>query len=108
LGQSLGAWIRFGWQEDKAAIDYQTLYSGGINLSGSLWGRSTDNIGIGYAHLDGGNQNIESSQVFESYYRCVFNDIFSMTLDIQYLKDKIDIEDDPSGFIYGIRMTAEF
>lgn len=29
LGQSLGAWIRIGWQDDKAAIDYGNLLSGG-------------------------------------------------------------------------------
>lgn len=108
LGQTLGAWIRFGWQDDKAAIDHTNLLSGGIDISGRLWDRDEDNIGLGYAYLFDGNQAIDYSQVFEGYYRLVLNEIFSITADLQYLKDKLKIGDNPSGFIYGIRMTSEF
>lgn len=108
MGQTLGAWIRFGWQDDKAAIDHTNLLSGGIDISGRLWDRDEDNIGLGYAYLFDGNQAIDYSQVFEGYYRLVLNEIFSITADLQYLKDKLKIGDNPSGFIYGIRMTSEF
>jgi len=108
LGQILGAWIRFGSQNNKAAIDYEKLLSGGIDIGGRLWGRDEDNIGLGFAYLLGGNQAIDNSQVFEAYYRFVLNEIFSITADLQHLKDNLKIGDNPSGFIYGIRMTAEF
>jgi len=55
LGEIVGAWIRFGFGNDKAAVDYKDVYSGGINISGKLWGRDQDNAGIGYAYLRGGN-----------------------------------------------------
>ena len=108
LGEIVGLWLRIGTQDDSAAINYQNLYSGGINIGGTLWGRKDDNLGIGYAYLDGGNKDINSSQVAEAYARFVLNEYFALTLDVQYMKDKIDNEDDPSGFIGGLRMTAEF
>jgi porin len=89
-------------------VDYDALFSGGIDISGKLWGREDDNIGIGYAYLNGGNADIDSSQVAEVYARFVLNDYFDLTADVQYMKDEIDDGDDPDGFIGGLRMTAEF
>jgi hypothetical protein len=110
FGEILGAWLRFGWQDDKAAVDYKDTYSGGLNISGNLWGRDQDNIGIGYAHLRGGNLDVNSSDVFEIYGRFALNDIFAITGDVQYMKDsyKADAHDDPSAWIFGLRATAEF
>lgn len=108
FGDILGAWIRMGRQDDKAEINYQNLMSGGINISGKLWGRENDNFGIGYAYLDGGNTDLESSQVAETYVRFVLNEFFALTVDVQYMKDQYDNSDDPRGFIYGLRLTAEF
>ncbi len=109
FGEIFGAWIRFGWQDDKAAIDYKDLYSGGLNISGSLWGRGQDNIGLGYAHLRGGNLDVNNTDVFEIYGRFALNDIFAITGDIQYMKDSYkDGDNDPSAWIFGLRATAEF
>lgn len=109
LGDILGAWIRFGWSDDKAIVNFQDLYSGGINIAGKLWGREQDNAGIGYACLKGGNDEIDKSHVAEAYVRIGLNEVFSTTFDIQYLKDNHKTgSDDVKGWISGIRMTAEF
>jgi len=110
VGEILGVWVRLGWSDDSAIIDFTDLYSGGINISGNLWGRQDDNIGLGYAHLSGGNQEIDRSQVVEGYVRFAVNDIFAVTLDAQYLDDryKTGAGDDVDGFITGIRLTAQF
>jgi porin len=108
LGDLLGAWIRFGWQDDSAAVTCDKLYSGGVDISGKLWGREQDNIGIGYACLDGANQNLDSSHVFEAYVRFLLNEYFALTADVQYLKDNMKTGDDPKGFISGLRLVAEF
>ena len=108
FGESLGAWVRFGRQDDKALINYQSLYSGGIDISGKLWKRENDNIGIGYAYLSGGNFSIDNTQVAEAYVRFLLNEIFALTLDVQWMKDDLVAGDGPKGFIYGVRMTAEF
>jgi Carbohydrate-selective porin, OprB family len=108
LGDIFGAWIRFGCQDDEAAIDYGAIYSGGVNINGNLWGRGADNIGIGYAHLRGGNLDVNHTDVFEVYGRFALNDIFAVTGDVQYMKDSMNVGDSPSGWIFGLRATAEF
>ena len=108
LGEIFGAWIRFGWTDDVALIDYDTLYSGGLNIIGKWYGRENDNIGIGYAYLNGQN-DIDYTQVAEIYWRVVFNDYLAATADLQYMKDKFTTDDDDvKGFIGGIRLTVEF
>jgi porin len=108
FGEIIGGWLRIGRQDDSAAIDFESLYYGGINISGKLWAREHDNIGIGSAYLDGGNKNIDNSKVAEVYYRFVLNDIFAATLDVQYMRDKLNGSESLDGFIYGLRITAEF
>ena len=110
LGKIFGLWTRFGWQDDKAAINYEAIYSGGINIIGSLWNRDDDNIGIGYAYVEGGNLDIDKSQVFEIYYRLAFNEYFALTADVQYMKDdyRNDPTFNPNGIIAGLRAVAEF
>jgi porin len=107
LGDMFGAWIRFGWQDDKALIDYDSLFSGGLNITGKWYGRNNDNIGIGYAYLNGKN-DFDHTQVIEVYWRFVLNDYFAATADLQYMKDKYNNRDDDiDGIIGGIRLTAE-
>jgi hypothetical protein len=112
FGEIVGGFLRFTWQEEDAAVDYKSLYSGGLNFSGSGWGRDEDNIGIGYAYLEGGNQSVENSQVFEAYYRAMLNEYAAITADVQYMKDDLIEEDprqeNPEGWIFGLRLTAEF
>ncbi len=110
LGEILGAWIRFGTSDDKAVINFKDLYSGGIDISGKLWGREQDNIGIGYAYLSGGNQDIDRVQVAEGYVRFGLNEILALTLDVQYLDDtyKEGAGEDVKGWVTGMRLTAEF
>jgi hypothetical protein len=110
LGEIFGAWIRFGWADDKAIINFKDLYSGGINISGKLWGREQDNIGIGYAYLNGGNQDIDRTQVAEGYVRFALTEIFALTFDVQYMEEKYKngAGDDVDGWITGIRLAAQF
>ena len=108
LGDIFGAWIRFGWQDDKALIKYDTMYSGGINILGRWYGREQDDIGVGYAFLNGKN-DIDRTQVAEVYWRMAFNDYFAATADFQYIQDKYENSDeDIDGIIGGIRLTVAF
>ncbi len=112
FGEVVGAFLRVSLQQEDTAVDYKSLYSGGLNFDGSGWNRDDDNIGIGYAYLDGGNQSIDQSQVFEAYYRTVLNEHAAITADIQYLQDESitadPAQEDPEGWIFGLRLTAEF
>ena len=86
----------------------ENLLSGGINISGKLWGREDDSFGIGYVYINGGNTDLDSSQVAEAYVRFALDKYVALTLDVQYMQDKYDDADNPNGFIYGLRLTAEF
>jgi hypothetical protein len=108
FGKIIGGWIRFGTKDDKAEIDYESTYSGGINISGSPWGRDDDNAGIGYGYYDGGNSGLDNTRVAEIYTRFVLNEYFSFTLDLQYMKDKYLNGNEVKGFIGGLRLVAEF
>jgi hypothetical protein len=109
LNSIVGVFARIGWQDDDAVVDHDSLYSGGINVSGELWGREDDAAGLGYAYLDGADEGeIDNTHAVEAYVKfqlCEFSDI---TLDAQYLEDKIKDDDNRDGFIYGVRMNAYF
>lgn len=108
LGEILGAWVRMGWQDDKAAVNAKYIYSGGLDVKGELWGRKQDNGGIGFAYFGGGNSDIGSVRVLEGYLRFAFREVFAFTLDLQYMRDSYKTGADPEGFVFGVRLTAEF
>ena len=114
FGEIFGAWIRFALGSEKASVDYRGLYSGGINIRGKLWGRDQDNLGIGYAYVDGAEQtaaSIRSSQVAEAYVNFGLKDYLSLTFDLQYMDDQYASaasQDDVNGLIAGIRATVAF
>ncbi|MBK8575480.1 MAG: carbohydrate porin [Elusimicrobia bacterium] len=110
FGPRLGGWVRLGIQDDAAAIDYQNLYSGGLNVSGKLWGRPTDNVGIGHGMLDGGNDGIRQSDVTEAYVHFRLNPVVSVHADVQHLRDTYHPEEDKrvEGWVSGLSMLAKF
>lgn len=108
LGTIVGAFVRLVWQSDDAAVNFEALYSGGVNISGKLWRRAQDNLGIGYAYLEGGNTGIDHTHVFEVYARFLLNDYLAVTADIQYMDEALSDGDGPKGWIPGVRFTAEF
>jgi len=110
IGDQFGAFLRFGWQHDGAAIEYENIASGGIDIKGSLWQRSQDNIGIGFAHVNGGNLEIEHTLVTELYYRYVVNEIVALTLDLQYLSENYRTPNTSTleGYVLGLRLVSGF
>lgn len=108
LGETFGVWTRFGWQTKKAKVKFDALYSGGIDVRGHRWGREDDNIGIGYAYLNGGNIEFSGTHVFEAYYRLGLGEYFSLTADAQYMKDNKREKTSPEGWIFSLRGTVEY
>jgi porin len=109
LGEVVGLFVRAGWQDDKAVIDHDEIYSSGLNINGKLWRRKDDEAGIGYAYLDGacyaGN---EHTNVFETYVRVKISEYNDITFDIQYIDEDMKHDEDRDGFVYGVRLNAYF
>jgi len=114
LGDIFGAWIRFAFGSDNALVNYTTAYTGGINISGNLWGREQDIIGIGYGYLDGAEQTEESlknTHVAEAYVNIGVHEYLSLTFDLQYMKDRYVAtasDNNVDGWIAAVRATCEF
>jgi hypothetical protein len=108
LGKVVGAFLRLGWQAEDAAVDFKAAYSGGFDFKGAAWGREGDNIGIGYAYLDGGNLENARSDAVEAYYRLAIDDHVALTADVQYLKDTYQDADPIEGWVLGMRATVEY
>ena len=108
FGETFGAFLRLVYQEDDAVVIWKKLYSGGLNISGDIWGRAQDNIGIGLAYLNDGNTDLDNSLAGEVYVRFALNEIFAATADFQYLKDDISGDRNPDGWVGSIRVTAEY
>jgi hypothetical protein len=108
LGENLGAFLRIDAQSDQAAVDYDSYYAAGLDIRGRLWGRESDNIGLGLAHLNGGNLDLEQTRVAELYYRFVSHKQLALTADLQYMKDVKTSGKNPEGFIFGLRADLGF
>lgn len=108
LGKVLGLFVRLGWQDDGAAVNFRAIYSGGLDVSGRLWGRAQHNIGLGYAHLDGGSVNIDHTHIAEAYVRFALNAYLAFTVDLQYMRDDFRDGGFVQGFIPGVRLVGAF
>ena len=112
IDEEVGVFLRCAWQSQDAAVDYKALYSGGLSFNGAGWHRELDTIGLGYGYLEGGNLDIEHTHVLEAYYRLGLNDSIALTADLQYISDvrtQVDpVQQDPEGWVLGMRFTAEF
>lgn len=108
FGEVVGGFLRLAWQQDDAAVDYEALYSGGLNFKGSAWGREDDNVGLGYAYLKGGNLDLDRTHVVEAYYRFGLSEHLALTADVQYLRDEYDDGSEVKGWVIGMRAVAAF
>jgi porin len=110
LGETFGVFARLATQDDDALVDHDRLYSAGLNINGSAWGREKDEIGIGYARLNGAEDSgIDQTTAVEGYVKLQLSAYSDLTFDIQHVEDDLEGEDaDPSALIYGVRLNAYF
>ncbi len=108
FGDIIGAFTRMGWRLDNEPIKYRTVYTGGIDIRGTGWGRMLDNIGIALGYMYGGNVRIIKTRLAEAYYRMVINPRLAFTADIQYMEDEYYSNPDAEGMIYSLRATVNF
>jgi porin len=110
LSEIIGAFARLGWQDDKATdVIYDAVYSGGLNINGKPWGRENDEIGLGYAYLNGADKaEIDNTNAVEAYAKFKISEFSDITFDVQYINDNMKQIKDREGFIYGVRLNTYF
>ena len=110
----VGIFLRAGWQDDSAEIDYNNLISFGLNVPFSFLGKEGNEFGIGYAYLDSPDKaDMSNTHAVEAYakfelfsYELLSSDI---TVDFQYLNDNYsNNDDDVEGYIVGFRWNLSF
>jgi hypothetical protein len=109
LSSIIGVFARLGWQDDATVIEHEAAYSGGLNINGKLWGREKDEIGLGYAYLNGADKaEIDNTNAIEAYAKFKISDFSDVTFDVQYINDEMKHNEDRDGVIYGVRLNAYF
>lgn len=108
LNDTLGIFMRYGHQVQDAMVDYQRVVSGGVHLKGKFWNRAGDSLGIGYAFLNGGNGEINKSQILEGYLQFELTPQFHLTFDVQWMKEEVVEGSEHQAWIPGVRVIASF
>ena len=121
---AVGVWLRAGIQREKVA-QFDRHISGGVNITGEIFGRENDTIGLGYGMTlmgkDYKDYKKSVSPDFESgaehylelYYNISVADTpqnkgFHISPDIQYVMNPGGDANAAKLFIYGIRLQTFF
>lgn len=121
---AVGVWLRAGVQREKVA-QFDRHISGGVNITGEIFGRGNDKIGLGYGMTlmgrDYKDYKKSVSPDFESgaehylelYYNISVADApqnkgFHISPDIQYVMNPGGDVNAAKLFIYGIRLQTFF
>ena len=112
----IGVFARYGVMDD--GIDenlVKSAISAGVSLSGSLWNRENDVVGIAAGVLaineDSSSSvaaNPDDESHFEVYYKLGFSEHFTLTPDLQVVTNAGGDADNDTITVYGLRAQMNF
>lgn len=112
LGQHVMAFARAGiFREEPTVLTHKTLYSGGLQLSGSLIDRPDWVMGVAYAFLNGiadSPGDVRDTRVWELYAHWNPASRLGMGLDVQHVTDDLRQAKDPALWAAGVRINLSF
>jgi carbohydrate-selective porin OprB len=99
---------------DKKVAENDFVWSGGVAVSGSLWNRNDDVVGIAY-----GEANLSDDQAdtlanpgdethFEAYYNIAVNEHVGITPDVQAVTNAKGDDDFETVWVWGVRGQFTF
>ena len=108
---------RAGYQ-DKKLYEFDIAWSGGLALSGSLWGRDNDAIGIAYGQarlssdykdvLETAGTDPANEGHFEAYYRLTVNEHLAISPDLQVITNASGDDDFKTVTVGAVRGQVTF
>lgn len=113
LTDNLGLWARLGIQDGDVS-QFDRHISGGLQISGNLFNRPEDVIGIGVAltMISDAYKNasgLDSNELYaEAYYNIAAREGFQVTPDIQYIVNPGGNGDQDPFLVYGVRAGVMF
>ncbi len=98
-----GVFSRYGASVDDLKTEgIDTAWTAGVSLSGSLWSRDDDQIGVAYGDIN--MHSNENETLYEIYYRATFNERLSVTPSWQ----QIELFNSNAVEIATLRLTLAF
>ena len=99
LTDNLGVFARYGWQNPKVYLNgedfsLEQFWSAGFQLSGNLWGRDEDVLGLVFGQVfpsddykNANNLRAKSEDHLEVYYSFKVNEHLTLSPDLQVIWD---------------------
>jgi carbohydrate-selective porin OprB len=115
----LSLFARLGMRDDDLTeYEFDTAWSGGTAISGSLWNRSNDILGLAYGRAITANHRKDTLRAsgknpgdeghFEAYYNLVLNDHVTISPDLQVVTNAQGDKDFKTVVIGGVRGQFTF
>lgn len=123
LTDYLGVFVRYGWQEPKVYLNgsdfsLEHSWSTGMQLSGSLWGRDEDVLGIAFGQIipsgdykEANDLKAKSEEHLEVYYSLKVNNHLTVSPDVQVIWDPYGgdaTNGDNTIVVGGVRTQVDF
>lgn len=124
LTDVVGVFLRYGWQNPKVFLNGESsslehAWSTGIQLSGSLWNREEDILGIAIGQAIPSDEyeksntslNANSESHFEIYYNYKVNDHLTLSPDVQVILNPYGDDaanGDDTIAVFGLRGQMDF
>lgn len=112
IKEKLGAFLRLGYQDTSAKVDYKAMASLGIDYRFKAFGRDFE-AGLGWAYLraPSRHEELKYTEVIEAYLSIPIYEkgetSLKMSLDYQFLKDRLKGGSN-QGHVFGFRCNLGF
>jgi len=112
IKDKLGAFLRLGYQDTRAKVDYKAMASLGIDYNFKAFGRDLG-AGLGWAYLraPSRHEELKHTEVIEAYLSIPVyqkgETSLKVSLDYQFLRDELK-EGANKGHIFGLRCNLRF
>jgi len=129
LLDGLSAFSRYSWTQDDLSvwnndenmwtlIPFNQVYSVGLGISGLLWNRPDDGIGLAFGqtiltsdyknsvHAEG--LRTANEKYVESWYRYTFNKYLALSADFQWTQNPGGMRNADDIYLFGVRSQIDF